>query len=236
MTEYHEPTREELAALNDLTPVTLGKAEIQLLLDLSGSVNDPAAPGSTVRKIDVMLGALPTIVETLAPEDAQAEREHAEAMAAGTDPTEKGGVYTIGFSDRIFDFEDLNSDNLAEKEREIRRSIGGGTFIVNGYNALMAHFVEEFGEMPVQDQPAPVTVVLTDGEAGDGVKFGELLAKQTGRTRTVVGIIGHGNAHDATIKQYQQIAADNKCVRVLSFDSVTNSAVVARTALAMIGK
>src|SRR6185312_9458491 len=177
--DYHEPTREELAALNDVTPFTRGKTEPMLLLDLSGSEAEGATPGSDrPRKIDVILEALPTIIEALEDEDSEA----ADKAAAGEEEEEGGGVYTIGFSDQVFDFGDLNSENLAAKRVEILKALGGGTYIVPGWNALVGHYDDEFGDRPIQEQPRLAALVVTDGEAADAKAFGELLAKQGNKT------------------------------------------------------
>ena len=229
-----EPTREELAALNDITPFTQGNTEPMMLLDLSGSMTWGAAPNADhPSRIDVVCEALPVIVRELEDEDSAAEGER----AAGADAAEVGGVYTAGFNSDAHDFEDLNSVNLPTKRAEILACVGGGTRIVPGWNLLMEHYTEEFGDLPVQDQPRLVGLVITDGEAEDARAFGELLARQGNRTYVGVAIIGHGDAHDATVRQYQAVAdASNGHVRVLTFDSVTNPLVIARSMLALIGK
>lgn len=238
--DYHEPTREELAALNDVTPFTHGKTEPMLLIDLSGSMVEGATAGSDrPRKIDVVLEVLPTIVEALEDEDSEA----ADKEAAGEAEEEGGGVYTIGFSDiphspeDLLDFGDLNTENIETKKREILAAVGGGTHIVPGWNALAGHYDEEFGDRPIQEQPRLAALVITDGAASDSEAFGNLLAKQGNKTYVGVAIIGHGKAHDATVKQYTQVAREHgDHIRVLTFDSVTNPLIIARSLLSLIGK
>lgn len=228
--DYHEPTREEIAALNDVTPLTQGKVEPMLLLDLSGSMvmEGASADDNSPRKIDVVLEALPTIVEALEGEDSEHEENPEEE--------DEGGIYTIGFSDQIFDFKDLNSKNVASKRAEIRSRAGGGTVIVGGWNAIAGHYDDEFGDRPIQDQPRLAGLIITDGAAEDGDLFAELLAKQGKRTYIVVAVIGHGKAYERTVKQYTDIAKNNSHVRLLTFDSVTNPLIIARSLLALIGK
>lgn len=229
-----EPTREELAALNDVTPFTQGKTEPMLLLDLSGSITWGASPDADhPSRIEVIGEALPVIIAALEGEDSEAETERLTADAA-----EKGGVYTAGFNSDAHDFEDVNSINLAtDKWPEILSKVGGGTRIVPGWNLLMEHYAEEFGDRPVQDQPRLVGLVITDGEAEDARAFGDLLARQGSRTYVGVAVIGYGDAHDATVRQYETVAAaSNGHVRVLTFDSVTNPLVIARSMLALVGK
>lgn len=234
-TARREPTREELAALNDVTPFTQGRTEPMMLIDLSGSMTWGAAPNADhPSRIEVVGEALPVIVAALEVEDSEAEAER----AAGADAAEMGGVYTAGFNSDAHDFEDVNSINLPTgKWAEILSKVGGGTRIVPGWNLLMEHYAEEFGDKPVQDQPRLVGLVITDGEAEDARAFGDLLARQGNRTYVGVAIIGYGDAHDATVRQYEAVAAaSNGHVRVLTFDSVTNPLVIARSMLALVGK
>lgn len=233
--DYHEPTREELAALNNITPLAAPgkKVEPMLLIDLSGSEAEGAAPGSDrPRRIDVILEALPTIVEVLEAEDDEA----ADKAAAGEAEEEGGGVYTIGFSDEVFDFGDLNSDNLPEKRREILSKLGGGTIITPGWNALTSHYDDEFAGREDAAQRVLAGLIITDGEADDADKFGQVLESQPEHVHTAVAIVGHGKRHDRTVTQYTEIARRNPRVRVLTFDSVTNPLVIARSMLALIGK
>src|SRR5437764_1358645 len=98
----------------DVSPMLKGvEKEPILLLDTTGSNGDPAAPGSSIRRIDVVLEALPRIVEELGAEDSQAEEE----QAAGEDA---GGLMTITFaSNRAKVLGDLNPQNVKEKLRQI---------------------------------------------------------------------------------------------------------------------
>lgn len=232
ITDSHEPSIEELNARlgNDITPLTRAEVEPMLLLDTSGSMADPAAPGSRVQKREVVREAISGIVAVLEQEDSQAESER----ASGADEAEIGGLYTIGFATNATDYEDLNSANLSQKWGEIQW--GGATHICEGWDALVSQYVDEFGERPRQDRPKLLALIVTDGEAQDANQFATTLASQGNDTYVAVAVIGHGGDHDRTLNQYRQIAASNDHVRVLTFDSVTSGSAIAQSVLALIGK
>lgn len=226
-----EPSIEDLR--NNLQPLTRGEVEPMLLLDTSGSMSWAAADGGTVSRIDVVGEALKPIVAAIEGEDSQAEAER----AAGADEAEVGGLMTVGFAAFATDYEDLNSANFNEKWAEIKNNVGGGTQICGGWDRLMDIYVEEFGDRPKQDRPHLLALIITDGEAQDGAEFAKVLAQQTGHTFVVVAVVGHGEDHDATLKQYRAIETEHpQNVRVLTFDSVTNPATISTSLLQMIGK
>lgn len=228
MSNTHEPSIEELN--NNLTPLTRAEVEPMLLLDTSGSMADPASPQGGPQKREVIREAIGRIVAVLEAEDSQAERERAE----GADEAEIGGLYTIGFAAHATDYEDLNSANLLQKWDDI--PWGGTTNICGGWEALVNQYVEEFGDLPRQDQPKLLALIITDGEAQDGREFADILAKQSNNTYAAVAVIGHGDEHDRTLNQYNKIAEQNDHVRVLSFNAVTSGETIARSVLALIGK
>jgi hypothetical protein len=223
-----EPSIEDLA--NNLTPLTRAETEPMLLLDTSGSMTWPAADGSNVSRQQVVGEAIGAIVRALEAKDSQAERER----AAGVDEAEIGGLYTIGFADGPTDYEDLNSANLAAKWGKIQW--GGRTQITGGWDALVEQYTEEFGDMPKQDRPHLLALIITDGEAQDGAQFAKTLEAQGGKTYVVVAVVGFGPDHDATLQQYRAIEAKNSNVRVITFDSVTDPATISESLLALIGE
>jgi hypothetical protein len=224
----HEPTVEELA--NNLAPLTGAETEPLAAFDKSGSMSWPAAEGSTVSRMAVVSESIGQIVAALAAKDSQADREHAE----GADEAEVGGLMSVAFSDKVQDLEDLNPANLAHKWATVRP--GGGTLVVPAWNRLMEIYLDEFGDKPVQDRPYPLILIVTDGEAQDGDAFAKILEQQGGHTYVVVAVVGFGEDHDRTLKQYRAIEAANKHVRVLTFDSVTNPTTISDSLLALIGE
>jgi len=226
MPEYED----EAPHVNDLTPLTGANVEPMLLIDVSTSMGESAAPGSRITRKDVIEEILPTVIEALEDEDSEAEGER----AAGADEAEIGGVYTIAFSSAATDMEDLNSANIDQKMAQI--PWGGGTRIVEGWNMLTGHYVQEFGDRPLMKRPKLAALIVTDGEAQDGEAFGRILADKDDMVFAVVAVIGHGKAHDATLTQYKQIAKGNNHVRVLSFDAVTSGRDIAGNLLTLLGK
>ena len=80
-----------------------------------------------------------------------------------------------------------------------------------------------------------LTLVLTDGEADDWDQFCPVLEAASAKKVFVVAIVGHGDAHDDTVRAYQKAAATAKAkdkfgkehVRVVSFDEVTDPGEIA---------
>lgn len=223
-----EPTIEDLK--NNLKPLTGAETEPLCAIDTSGSMSYPAAKGSSVTRWDVVTEGISRVVRVLEAKDSQAAAER----AAGADEAEIGGLMTVTFASKVTDQKDLNSPNVAQKWAGIE--VGGGTRVVPAWNRLMEIYLEEFGDKPVQDRPYPLVLIITDGEAEDGDEFGRILAQQGGHTYVVVAVVGYGDEHDATLKQYRKIEADNSHVRVLTFDSVTDPQTIADSLLALIGE
>jgi uncharacterized protein YegL len=223
-----EPTIEELG--NNLKPLTGAETEPLCAIDTSGSMSYLAADGSTVSRWDVVTEAIGRVVRALEGKDSQAAAER----AAGADEAEIGGLMTVTFSNRVTDLDDLNSANLTQKWASVK--VGGGTLVVPAWNRLMEIYLEEFGDKPVQDRPYPLVLIITDGEAQDGAEFGKILAQQGGHTYVVVAVVGYGEEHDATLKQYREIEKANNHVRVLTFDSVTDPQTIADSLLALVGE
>jgi hypothetical protein len=197
-----------------------------LLLDTTGSNGDPAAPGSRIRRLDVVLEALPRIVEVLGAEDTQAERE----QAGGED--EAGGLMTITFANNTAQvLGDLNPQNVQQKLREIEW--GGSTYIMPGWNLVVENYLEEFGELPITERPHLLCLCITDGEALDGDQFAQVLSQAKGGIYLCVAILGYGDAHDRTLASYQKIAAGNNHIRVVTFGATTNGEEIAQGLLSI---
>jgi hypothetical protein len=229
MTTEVDTFEDETPHVNDLTPLSEGdEIEPMLAIDVSSSMNDPAAPGSQVTKREVaeeILGAIVAATEGL---DSQAEAERQTA-----DEAEIGGVYSCAFASSAQDLEDINTKNLSHKRAEIRW--GGGTHIMGAWNLLSGHYVDEFGSRPKIRRPRLAAMFVTDGEAADAAQFAAELEQADDFIYAVVAIIGHGGDHDATLEQYQEIARVNPRVRVLSFDSETSGTVIGNSLVQLLG-
>jgi hypothetical protein len=200
--------------------------EPMLLLDTTGSMSYAAAEGSTVERRQVIGEAIGRIVEVLGAEDSQAAKE----QAAGEDA---GGLMTVTFAGGTAEeIGDLSPDNWREKWRAIRW--GGGTQIMPGWEKLVDTYLEEFGDVPKQDRPHLLALVITDGEADDTDQFAQTLAQAKGGVYVAIAILGYGQEHDRALRVYKQIEAQNDHVRVVTFGSETDPDSIANGLLSMI--
>lgn len=202
------------------------KKEVICLLDTSGSMDWEAAEGSPVTRHAVVGEALPLFVKALEGEDSAAEAE----QAAGSD--EKGGLLIHGFSNVHTELGDFNSSNFARRWDAI--TWGGGTTIMPAWKAALADFNSEFGDEA--EPPVLLCLVITDGEATDAAEFAKVLGQQNPDRYFAVAAVGHGEAHDKTLKSYAGAEEANpKHVKVMAFDSVTNPQDLANDLILMAG-
>ena len=196
--------------------------EPMLLLDTTGSMNyGSSASDSTPRK-DVIREAISLIVERLGAADSQAAGEE-----------EGGGLRTVTFADgQAHDIGDLNPDNLRQKWSQIHW--GGGTRIMPGFNLLLKTYTDEFGQVPLEQRPLLLALVITDGEADDTEAFRDTVARAAGSMYAVLAIIGHGTEHDRALRAYQQVEAQNAHVKVMPFAGETDPEVIASALFRMI--
>ncbi|MGH9066319.1 MAG: hypothetical protein ACRD0J_02160, partial [Acidimicrobiales bacterium] len=129
--------------------------------------------------------------------------------------------------------DDLNPDNWRQKWNAIRW--GGGTRILPGWNKLVDTYMEEFGEVPKQDRPHLLALVVTDGEADDTEDFAKTIVQARAGTYVCVAILGFGAEHDQALQAYRGVASGNDHVRVVTFGSETNPETIADGVLSMIG-
>lgn len=220
-----ERSAEEFRNLTRVVPEG-DEVEPVALIDISGSMGDPAAPGSHILKYQVVTEAMRTIVRLLYTLDSQAESE----LAAGED---KGGLLVFTFSHEANEVGDLTPDNFDAKWGAIEW--GGGTQIVPAWDLATEAYDEEFGDKPKLDRPRLLALIITDGEAQDSKLFQQQLMATKGSAYICVCIIGHGSAHDETLTSYAKIADTNKHVRVVSFDSLTSAATLADAVKSLLG-
>jgi len=196
--------------------------EPMLLLDVTGSMNYGTSEKDSTPRRETIKEAIGIIVATLAKEDAQAGHEE-----------EGGGLRTVVFAGgQASDIGDLNPGNLQEKWGTIRWA--GGTRIIPGWNKLIETYTDEFGQTPPAERPLLMALVITDGEADDSDALGKVIQKASGGVYVALAILGYGPEHDAALRSYQQIEAQNAHVRVLPFGSETDPQVIARALLRML--
>jgi hypothetical protein len=193
-----------------------------LLLDTTGSMNYGTSENESTPRKDTIKEAIGIIVAALAEEDSQAAKEE-----------EGGGLRAVTFAGgNAYDIGDLNPTNLDQKWSAIRWA--GGTRIMPGLNKLIEVYNEEFGSDAPADRPLLMALVITDGEADDADQFGQAIAKASGGVYFALAIIGYGPEHDAAMRQYKAIEAQNAHVRVLPFAAETDPSVIAHALLKMI--
>jgi hypothetical protein len=206
---------------------------------------------------DTQLEAMRQFVVAAEQLDSQAAREQAGGSS------DKGGIYAAFFGSGLVkvgtgdDDGDLNSANFAEKigAIRVRDEKGemvplpwGGTVIMPAIRYLDEHYLGEFEKdedtgqiVPVADRPRRARSVWTDGAMTDYEEFGARLAEDHSdkwpQEEWFIAILGEGDAHDETLRQYRQIAEKHSNVHVYSFDGVTNPAEIAEDmAVAMLGR
>jgi hypothetical protein len=227
---------------SEITPAVSAnrKKEPVLLLDLSGSMDWEAVPGGPAwdghagGRRGIVIEALRGLVVALEGEDSEAAAE----QAGGDD--DRGGLLAHGFSSGHVEIGDLNSSNLERHLNSI--PWGGTTHVMPAWKAALADFDEEFGDRDPDEQPVMLTLVLTDGEADDWADFAPVLEAATAKRVFVVAVVGHGDAHDKTVRAYVTAAQRNQAadkfgkshVRVVSFDEVTNPAEIAEDLVTLV--
>lgn len=194
--------------------------EPMLLLDTTGSMNDPAALDSKISRHDLVHQAIQVIVSKLGEQDSQADKEEGG-----------GGLRTVTFSGGFaYDLGDLSPDNLKEKWEKI--TWHGTTHIAVGWRKLKAVYEEEFGN--AKKKPILMALIITDGEALDNDEFDKLLLHDH-ESFAVIAVLGYGEEHEKALKCYASVAKKNPRVKVIPyFDSETDPKVIANTLLKMI--
>ncbi|MGH3842364.1 MAG: Rv0909 family putative TA system antitoxin [Pseudonocardiaceae bacterium] len=216
-------------SVNDLTPMLAPGVENEpmLLLDTTGSMSYPVAEDSKVQRRQVIGEAIGRIVEVMGAKDSQAAKEQAKGEDAG-------GLMTVTFAGGSAEcIDDLSPANWRQKWNAIRW--GGGTQIMPGWEALVDTYMTEFSNLPKQDRPHLLALVITDGEAEDTAQFAKSLEQTKGGTYVCIAVLGFGQEHDAALTAYQHVAASNDHVRVVTFGSETDPTVIANGVLSLIG-
>lgn len=225
------------------------EVEPEILFDCSESESWEITDGSSTSRWLVQMEAIRQLVAGAEAMDSQAAAEQAGGSG------DKGGLYAAGFNHELVkvgatgrydqkyvagraedDEGDLNSANFEGKIAALRTGHGeqvpsGGTQIMQATGYLDCHYLGEFGNRPAAARPRRARAVFTDGELRDAAAFGRRLAEEHDdewpSEDWFIAILGHGDEHDRTLRQYQDIAARHKNVHVYSFDQVSNPAEIA---------
>lgn len=217
----------EEPGIGDISPVVPAGTEKEpmLLLDTTGSMSYSNDEADTFKRMDIIGEAIGTVVEKLGAEDSQAAAE----AAAGEDA---GGVMTVTFADgNAENIGDLSTANWREKWSKIQW--GGNTYIMPGWELLVKTYQDEFGTEG-DDRPDMLGLIITDGEANDTDEFAAAIAQATNKTHVVIALLGYGDEHDRALATYQEIAAANTHVRVVTFGNQTDPATISRSVLSLV--
>lgn len=198
-----------------------------LLLDTSMSMNWGVSGSDDTPRRVLVCDALRGVVAALAEHDAQ-----------GADEEGGGGLRTVTFTSihhvpHVEDIGDVNPANFSAKWAGIQWR--GSTVIRPGFDKLFQVYMDEFGARPPAERPKLVAIVITDGEAEDTEAFAAALATVGAGVYVALAIIGFGDEHDAAMRAYLSVAARNSHVRVVSLAAVSDSALVTRTVMSMLG-
>jgi hypothetical protein len=216
-------------AVNNLTPMVEKGRKIEpvALIDTSGSNSWPAVHGGTVTRWEMVTELFQGIVGKLAAADSEAENEE-----------EGGGIMTVTFaSPPGYDHScrvvgDINQDNFAEQWKTI--DIGGGTYVMPGWDLMLTNFAEEFQDA----NPLPVMGILavTDGEMTDLPEFAAKISGVDESVKMVLAVHGYGLDHDRAVTAYRKVEkAHPESLRVIQILPNTPPEVVADAMLALLG-
>jgi hypothetical protein len=199
------------------------------LIDLSGSMNETAAPDSPLTKRQLIETAVPIAAGKLAGDDSQAAREAAEGKEG------KGGVRSFGFNEpeEFYDWDEDEEEFGDERdfgdvhEGNVQEKLGGApwggrTHIMPAIRAAEKAFQAEFGSVPLRKRPTLEIVIWTDGKLNDEREFEEWLAQADETCVVGVAVVGFGGGHDAAVSSYKRLAAGNKYISVVALTGVSD--------------
>jgi len=197
--------------------------EPALLCDVTGSMNDAAAPeAGSISKRQLATDIIRHVVTALAAKDSQAEDE-----AGG------GGVLTVTFANNMAtEVGDLNPTNFDEKWSQVHW--GGGTYIVPGLDMVADNFKDEFGAIPLDKQPDLLLGIITDGALQDLDDATAWLANAPANYYPYVLVVGYGPDHDHAVDQWTKVAAVHKNVSVEAVTKQVDADAIAAKILAKI--
>jgi len=195
-----------------------------LLLDTTGSMNEPASLGGTVTRKDLVLQCVGVLVDRLSGMDT------AEQQPVGwrrgcpciTFNAIEKGVYR-GF---------LHADNLAAEWPVIQ--FHGATHIMDGWRTMLNTYQNHFTEFPQDQWPLLLCLIITDGELLDGHEFEQHLKHVHGRAFVEIAVIGHGEDHDRALHHYRHISHHHHHVRCTSFTGETDPHAIALALLSAV--
>jgi len=205
--------------------------EPMLMLDSTGSMNFATSKTVSTPRMETVREALGLLVSALEGQDSQAAAEHTQGIAAD----EIGGLRTITFSGHdAVDNGDINSENLGRKWPEIK--FQGGTYILPGWQRVQQVFHSEFGQLPLDQQPLVMLVIITDGAALDMKEFVHLLTNQLPSNFLITfALIGYDHEYLKAVAEYTTLAQHHPAqIRVIPFGAETDPSRISDSLLGML--
>jgi len=126
----------------------------------------------------------------------------------------------------------LHADNLQNEWSTIQ--FHGGTHIMDGFRVLFSTYENQFTEMPQDQWPLMLVLIITDGELQDGHEFESHLKHVHGRVFIEIAVVGYGEDHDRAIHHYKHIAKQHDHIRVTTFTNETDPRVIATKLLSLV--
>jgi len=195
-----------------------------ILLDTTGSMKQPVNSGGNLTRKDLVLSCISVIVEMLSAIDDAEEQP----------PNWKRGCPIITFNaiERGVYRGFLHSDNLQVEWPQIQ--FHGGTHIMDGFRTMLKTYEEHFTELPQDQWPLLLCLIVTDGELQDGHEFEDHLKHVHGRAFIEIAVVGFGEDHDRAVHHYRHISKHHHHVRVTPFTGETDPQVIAGQLLSLI--
>jgi len=188
-----------------------------MLLDTTGSMNEPCSNGGTLARKDLVYQCVGVLCDMLAGmDDAETQPPgwRRGCPAITFNGIEKG-VYR-GF---------LHADNLQPEWATIK--FHGGTHIMDGWRTMLSTYQNHFTEFPQDQWPLLLCLIITDGELLDGHEFEQHLKHVHGRAFVEIAVVGYGEDHDRALRHYRHISHHHHHVRVTSFTGETDPRAIA---------
>jgi len=195
-----------------------------LLLDTTGSMNEPCSYGGNVTRKDLVLSCITVLIEMLSAVD------DAEVQPVGW---KKGcPIITFNAIERGVYRGFMHSYNLQAEWPLIK--FHGGTHIMDGFRTMLKTYEEHFFELPQTQWPLLLCLIITDGELQDGKEFEEHLKHVHGRAFVEIAVVGFGEDHDRALHHYRRISKHHHHIRVTSFTGETDPHLIAGQLLSLV--
>jgi len=195
-----------------------------ILLDTTGSMNEPCTLGGNVTRKDLVYQCLYVIVQMLAGADDADNQPPGwqRGCPVITFNAIEQGVYR-GF---------MHGDNLPQEWSVIQ--FHGGTHIMDGWRTMLRTYENHFTERQVGTWPLLLCLIITDGELQDGKEFESHLKHAHGRLFVEIAVVGYGEDHDRALHHYKHIAKHHHHVRVTAFTGETDPHVISIQLLSLV--